>query len=242
MIKEIKEDNINIIDIGCGDGKKATLLIEEFSGKKKIRYCPIDISSYMVEKAISNVKKSGTGEVLELNWNISDFENLENVSELLRDKNFKRNLNLLLGNTLGNFEINELLYEVRSSMQGGDFLLIGNGLSEDSQEDIIKPYQDKKQDEFLSKIPTQLGLKKDEIEYGIRFENSRVEAFYTIKKDKKIIFQNKKIQFNKGDQIIVAISYKYDKNDFISFLRLYFDEVIVKTSKDNSYILALCKK
>jgi len=242
MMKEVKEDNINIIDIGCGDGKKAALLIEKFSHNKKIRYCPIDISSYMVEKAITKIKELGIGEILELNWNISDFENLENVSVLLRDQNFKRNLNLLLGNTLGNFEINELLYGIRASMQGGDFLLIGNGLCNMSQEEILEPYKDKKQDEFLSKIMTQLGLKKDEIEYGVRFVNSRVEAFYTVKKDKRIRSQDKIVQFNKGDQIIVAVSYKYNKDDFTSFLELYFDDVIIKTSEDDSYALALCKK
>jgi len=236
------EEPLNVIDLGCGDGKKAVLFIEKFKGKR-IRYCPVDISSYMVNKAIDKISRlSNVEEVVEFQWNISDFENLENITFLLRQGEYSKNLILLLGNTLGNFEINELLYEIRSSMKEGDFLLIGNGLNNEDQESILSSYRDPAQDNFLEKIPRQLGLDKDEVEYNVRFKNSRVEAFYTIKKDKVIEFQRKKVTFNKGDQIIVAVSYKYNESEFVSFLNLYFDEVTARVSDDKSYALALCKK
>lgn len=46
----------NIIDLGCGDGRKAKLLIEGLKSKK-VRYYPIDISGHMVRKAMENVLK-----------------------------------------------------------------------------------------------------------------------------------------------------------------------------------------
>lgn len=242
IVEKIGEDNINIIDIGCGDGKKAVIFTEHLKGKVKLRYCPVDISSYMVEKAIKKIKKADIGEVVELQWNISDFENIENISILLRQGEFRRNLNLLLGNTLGNFEINELLYEIRSSMKGGDFLLIGNGLDNRNPEEILKSYDTEEVNDFLKHIPLQLGLSKEDIALGARFANSRVELYYTIKNDKTIESQKKKVTFNKGDQILVSVSYKYNEKDFIGFLSLYFDDVMAKTSKDGSYALALCKK
>jgi len=236
------KDNVNIIDIGCGDGKKAVLFVKHLKGKLKLRYCPVDISSYMVEKAIKNVKKADAGEVVEFQWNISDFENMENISILLRQGDFKKNLTLLLGNTLGNFEINELLYEIRSSMKGGDFLMVGNGLDNRHPEDILKSYNTPEVNEFMIHIPLQLGLLKEDIEFGTRFANSRVEIYYTIKKPKKIKFHGKEVVFNTGDQILVSVSYKYNKEDFISFLNLYFDDVVAKLSEDGAYVLALCKK
>jgi uncharacterized SAM-dependent methyltransferase len=242
ILDKTKGENLNIIDLGCGDGKKAEIFIEHLKGKVKLRYCPIDISSYMVRKAIETIERINAGEIVEFQWNISDFENIENISILLRRGEFKKNLFLLLGNTLGNFEINELLYEIRSSMKGGDFLLIGNGLDNRHPEDILKSYDTKEVNEFLIHIPLQLGLSKKDVKLGTRFANSRVELYYTLQNEKTIEFQGKEVVFNKGDQILVSVSYKYNKEDFISFLNLYFDDVLVKVCENGSYTLALCKK
>ena len=96
ILSSIRGDNLNLVDIGCGDGKKAELFINKLKGNVKIRYCPIDISSYMVEKALEKIKKTDVEEVVKFQWNISDFENLENIAELLRYKTFKKNFLLLL--------------------------------------------------------------------------------------------------------------------------------------------------
>lgn len=242
LTEEIKDKPVNIIDLGCGDGKKAVLFLSYLKDTTKLRYCPVDISSYMVEKAINNMSQMNVKEVVKLHWNISDFENLENVSVILRSEEYKDNFILLLGNTLGNFEIHELLYGIRSSMKDNDLLLIGNGLDNRNTEEILKSYNNGNVNQFLVHLPLQLGLSKDEIEFGVRFRNSRVELYYTIKTDKIIEFQGRKAIFNRGDQIIVAVSYKYQKDDFMSFLKMYFSNVTLFASKDNSYALALCKK
>ena len=106
----------------------------------------------------------------------------------------------------------------------------------------MKAYGNDFLDKMLVKTLTQIGLKKENLEYGARFKNSRVEMYYTIKEDCKISFLGRSVNFNKGDQIIVAVSYKYNREDFLSFLDLYFDDVMAKISEDGSYILALCKK
>lgn len=242
FVNKVGKDNLNIIDLGCGDGKKAVIFIEHFKGKVKLRYCPIDISGYMVNKAMEKIKKLDIEEVVAVQWNISDFENVENIVLLLRQRGFGKNLTLLLGDTLSNFEINGLLYEVRSSMEGGDLLLIGNSLDNRRPEDILKSYNAKEINEFLIHIPLQLGLSRKDVRFNTRFRNSRAELYYTIRNKKVIKFQGKEVIFNKGDQILVLVSYKYTKEDFASFLNLYFDDVTIKVSKDGSYALALCKK
>ncbi len=242
ILEKFGDKPINIIDIGCGDGRKASMLIEKFKGTK-IRYCPIDISSYMVNKAIKRVNEANTvEEVVEFQWNISDFENITNISTLLRQGEYKKNVFLLLGNTLGNFEINELLYEIRSSMKGEDLLLIGNGLDHRKPEEILNSYNSEHFNQFSIHPLLQLGLKKEDLEFGVRFKNSRIESFYTIKKAKKISFLGRSVKFEAGDQVIVIVSYKYSKEDFISFMNLYFDNAMVRPSEDGSYAIALCKK
>ena len=177
-----------VIDLGCGDGKKAVIFLSYLKDTTKLRYCPIDISSYMVEKAMEKISKTNVREIVQLQWNISDFENLENVASILRSNSYKDNLILLLGNTLGNFDIHELLYEVRTSMKDQDILLIGNGLDNRNPKEILKSYDTPQQDNFLVKIVNQLGLSNEDVKYGVRFSNSRVEAFYTILKNKRIVF------------------------------------------------------
>ncbi len=239
---EIKDKPLNIIDLGCGDGKKAVIFLSYLKDTTKLRYCPIDISSYMVEKAISKMKNMNIKEIIKLQWNISDFENLENITPLLRYGEYKNNFILLLGNTLGNFEIHELLFEIRSAMKDGDFLLIGNGLDTRNSGEILKAYSNPQLDNMLIKTILQVGIKKENLKYEARFRNSRIEMFYTITKDTEVSFLGKSVRFNRGDQIIVAVSYKYAKDDFMSYLKMYFSNVSLFTSKDGSYALALCKK
>jgi uncharacterized SAM-dependent methyltransferase len=243
IVKDVgKNKPLNIIDLGCGDGKKAVIFIGNLKNKLQLRYCPIDISGYMVSKAIERIKQLNAGEVVEFQWNISDFDNLDNISSILRNKEYPKNFVLLLGNTLGNFEINELLYGISSSMAEGDFLLIGNGLDNRNHEEIVKSYHEPTVDNWLFKIVQQVGLEREDVEFGVRFRNSRVELYYSIKKDKKISFQDKHIYFSKGDQIVVSVSYKYNKSELEEFIHLYFGRARVFVSKDKAYALALCKK
>ncbi len=235
---------VNIIDLGCGDGKKAAYVIEKLKDGHKIKYCPIDISSYMVKSAVETVNKMNVGEVVETQWNISDFENLENVIPLLIKGDFKKNLFLLLGHTLGNFDIHEILYEIRSSMKKNDIIVLVSGVASQKWEQWTHNVTSQggvKMNDFFVHIPLQLGLSKNEIEFGARLHNSRVEYYYVINVNKTIKFQDKTIDFNKDDQIIVAVSYKHDKSNLNSLLGIYFSEVNLDISKDGSTALAVCK-
>jgi len=240
-------DEMTMIDIGCGDGKKAIPVIQYLKSNyksSKIIYCPVDISSYMVAKAIEKISQLGeVDEVAKFQWNISDFENLENVTTLLR-KGDRELFLLFLGGTLGNFELHEALYAVTESMKIGDSLLIGVALNNQkiNPEEMANAYKSPSVDFFLGKVLSQLGFEKDEIEFGARFRNSRVECFYTINKDKSIKFQNKEIHFYKGDQITVSYSYKYNEKQFEDAIKLYFKNYKFFFNKDKTWALILCKK
>lgn len=246
IVEKIGVGAINLVDLGCGDGKKAAAIVKEIKKIRpniKIRYCPIDISGYMVQKAIETFSKLDVDEIIEFQYNISDFENLENVTPLLRTGEFKKNLILLLGNTLGNFEVNELLYEIRTSMEKGDLFLLDTAIDDKKQEERAQSYKrNPKSNDWMIHIPLQLGLSREEVEWNTRWRNPRIELYYTVNVDKIVKFQNKQIQFNKGDQIIVAIAYKHDKHDLRTYLNMHFDDVLVRVSKDNSKVIALCKK
>ena len=243
ILSELKENKVNIIDLGCGNGEKAAFIISLFAGKIKVRYCPIDISGYMVKKAMETVSKLPVEEVIEFQWNISDFENLENVAPLLKKGDFKRNIFMILGNTIGNFDIHEILYQIRSAMNQGDLLIIDAARDDKKHEERAQQYRKSKDfDDWMRSVPLQLGLKNEDIEFGVRFKAPRLEVYYTIKNDKTINFQKKTVNFYKGDQIIILTAYKYPTEDLAAFFNMYFDKVILKESKNSAKILVLCKK
>jgi len=234
---------VNIIDIGCGDGKKAVPVIEVLDTKTKLRYCPIDISGYMVSKAIEKISKLNRGEVVKFRWNISDFDNLENVSSLLRDAEYRQNLFLFLGSTISNFEMHEVMYEITESMDTHqDYLLMGVALSNAKPEEVVKSYRTKFVDDFLGRALLELGFSRGEIEMDVRYRNSRIEIFYTLKNDKTLRFGDKTLYFLKGDQIMVGLSYRYNEKTLKDALRLYFKTAKFYFNKDKTWALILCKK
>ncbi|MCK9292656.1 MAG: L-histidine N(alpha)-methyltransferase [archaeon] len=240
ILVKLRAKAYNIVDIGCGDGKKASLFIKKLSNHFNIRYCPIDISSYMVKKASENIRKLKVSEVVELNWNISDFENLENVTSLFRDSNFKRNIYLFLGNTMGNFKGDIILQAIRKSMKKGDILIIGNGIY-NPEFDEVSSYKTKEIDNFLYPMINLISLKKEDINFDCRFieKESRIEMFYVLNKNKTITNNNQKIEFKKGDYIVTGISYKYSKPIFKKILNKFFNTKVF-FDKDETYALSLC--
>lgn len=235
---------LNIVDLGCGDGKKAVVVIGEIKGKMPLRYYPIDISGHMVGKAIDKISKMNIDEVIESQWNISDFENLENVTSMLNKGKYKKNLFMLLGNTLGNFDVHELLYKIRKVMGNDDFLIIGNGLNNDHVAEGVLKFckQTPEWKSFYDHIPLQLGFNLNEVKFDVRFAHSRLESYHTITKDKVIEHLNKTIEFKKGDEIIAGVCYHFKKSDFKTLMNVYFNTAEVYTTKDDSYALAVCKK
>ncbi len=235
--------NINLIDIGCGSGEKAVVPLEALSKKAKVRYCPIDINGYFVSKAIERISWINKGEVVESKWNVADFDNLENISALLRDKEFRQSLFLLLGNTIANYDIHEVLYTTANAMQPGDYILIGMFLGTYNPDRFIQPYKTKEVDDFIRIVLEQIGFEKDELEYGVRFRNNRVEVYYTTKKDKKIkCYKGKEISFKKGDQILVGVSYRYNKDEIESIMKMYFKDVKLYIDDTGTRIIVLCGK
>lgn len=234
---------INIVDLGCGDGTKAAKIMTLLKDRYQMRYCPIDISGYMVQKAIETISKLKIGDVIQAQYNISDFENLENVTPLLKKGKFRKNVFLFLGNTLGNFEIHDILYSIKSAMGEGDILIVDTAVDDKKQEERAREYsKNKKLQDWLVHIPLQLGLKKEDVTFDVRFRNQRIEAYYIVNKDVTIKFQNKTLVFAKGDQIIVAIAYKHDKEDLKTYFNMHFGYVKMILSDDKSKALIICKK
>ena len=232
----------NLIDLGCGDGKKAVLCIEHFAKEMPVRYCPIDISSYMVQEASHAVEEMGVAPVERIFWNISDFENLDNVTPLFRSDTFPHHCFLFLGNTLGNFNRDDILHGIRRGMQEGDALLIGNGISEGrSPEEWVRTYAISEMDDFCVRVPMQAGLARDNLRFDVQFIDDCIEVRYIVKDSVTVRGLGKSVEFRAGDVIRTVISYKYSRAQLESMLREFFGDVTVHTDAEQTYALAVCK-
>lgn len=237
------EKQLNIVDLGCGDGRKAMPLIKFLSKKTTVRYCPIDISSHMVECASENIKRLNV-EVLKELWSTSDFEHLDKIAPYLRTNGFKRSLFMLMGNTVGNYETDKLLEGIAKGMETRDLLLIGSGLNNGKldEESVAQLKKSKISAQFFSYITAQIGLDINDLEYDVRFRNPRLEFFYRIKNDRTVSSEKGRINFKKGDQIVVAFCYQYNIENLVNHLKRHFKNTRTYPTEDGSYTLAVCHK
>jgi len=242
LLAQLPEQKYNLVDLGCGNGQKAAMFIRSLGKRLGVRYCPVDISSYMVSKALTTLGGLDIDGVVECKENISDFENLTNVMPAFRRGGYEGSFILLLGNTIGNFDREDILEGIYQSMQPQDFLLIGTELRNDKRiEEIVQEYDSDLVNQFLIHLPKQIGLTDQDVEFEVEFNKDRVDLFYRVKRDKAVTHLGRKVEFKAGDKILAAISYKYTQNELRQLLEKRFETKLYPNKKGN-YALALCKK
>lgn len=120
----------NLVELGAGNGKKTSILLQHFLDEKlDFTYIPLDISKLATGKLLGKLAKDFPalkthGIVAEyfsgLNW--------------LRHHSKRKNFVLFMGSNIGNFppqRAREFLMSLWNSLQPGDFLAIGFDLKKD---------------------------------------------------------------------------------------------------------------
>lgn len=240
--EELKNENYNLIKVGCGNGEKTKVFLKELSGKGKLRFWPVNTNEYLVNIAVEKIKKAKFENIVEYHPQIACFESLNEIAKKAKNNKYKKNLILLLDSILASYEIHSYLFNLAQAMSKGDRLIIGNGIRVGERFANLENYNHPLFNEWMINIVKELGFSENEVEFGARFANSRVEIFYTIKEDKKLSHKNMKIEFKNGDEIIVGILYKYYEKELEEFCKMYFREVELVKDEDSEYALVLCKK
>ncbi|MEK6915256.1 MAG: L-histidine N(alpha)-methyltransferase [Nanoarchaeota archaeon] len=245
---EIGSEDFNLIDIYCGDGLKAVEFIKEFNSKNNgavnIRYCPLNSSQYLLDLAVSNVKKAGIPNVHDYQPYLSsgDGRALREIGDNLKSGVYKKNVVIILGGVIACFDINEYLFEINRDLNKGDVLVIGNGVRVGERLVDIHKYKHPSFHEWFKHLMLHLGFDKKDIEFDARFGNSRVEFLYRIKKEMVKKVGDKSIVFKPGDEFVIATLYKYYAEEFDKFCKMYFENPKIFMDKDQEYALVVCKK
>lgn len=221
----LKGKSFNLVELGAGDGRKTSILLDYFIEKKfDFTYIPIDISEGAMKKLMENLNRQfprlqSDGIVAEyfagLKW--------------LRKLTDRRNLVLFLGSNLGNFnkpQSRVFLRNLWNTLNNGDFLMTGFDLKKDINL-MRRAYNDSQgiTREFnlnlLRRINRDLGgnfdLEKFSHHAGYDVFTGAMES-YLVSLEKQLVYidaLSQAFEFEAWEPIHTEYSYKYLESDIV---------------------------
>lgn len=235
---------VNVVDIGCGDGVPAFPVIEELrrSGAA-VCYVPVDISRELLDGASATVKKKFKGiscHPVQLDFEQGNFSDV--IYELKKDGS--SNLLLFLGSTLGNHSDKQrVLTNFRDSMTADDYLLIGVELTNLSKVSKILPhYKGPLPENFVYFVPEKIGMNRKNSVYDVSWNTNlnQVEMKMILKKDQVFHIGKEKVNFEKDEGILLAVSGKFTEWTITKLLSdVGFRTELLTSTEDRGYILSL---
>lgn len=218
-------DEIDVIDIGSGNGLKACALFKMAAPVfRQIRYIAVDYSHHLLCIAADKVKESYPN--IEVTTYEADFEEkpLDNILLSNEAWNPVRNrLFLLLGHTLGNpFDRAKALRNIRDSMIEDDVLIIGVDLNRGGRaREIVSYYDNSSCLGILFNLLEFAGIQTDDGSFKVTYNESQnsVNIFYRLKRDLTIWHDESLItRLVKGDDLHVLVSHRFTEHELEALL------------------------
>jgi len=213
-------ENIDLIELGAGDGLKTTMLLKYFlSQKANVTYLPIDIS----EEALRHLKASMEAKLPKLKIKCMTGDYFQ-MMETINNHNHHKKILLFLGSNIGNFnedEACEFLRKLRSVMQKEDLLFIGLDLKKEP-DIILKAYNDSHGHtasfnlNLLRRINRELGANfiPEQFSHKELYDpQSGTAKSYLFSNEKQEVYLpefEQSVYFEKGESVFMEMSQKYD--------------------------------
>lgn len=237
-----------IIDLGCSDGTKSAAIIEGIKeGQDETLYVPVDISKDFLSMASKRVSDSSRAKVILSEDNNINFLQLHSLIDKLDGRKHPGpRIFLLLGNTLGSFEGDDVIKSISRSMRQDDVFIFGNGIISGKTVDWGQMYDDKESEtkKWLLGVPKLFGIDPDKTDFKLRYnsDKGRVEALAEVKQDMKVSRKEKSVDLRSGDNLILAISKKYTDESLRDKLNGYFSSGDLSYCEDKSYAVGVYHK
>jgi len=265
IVKNIKMGSrgIRVISLGIGNGYKDAIILKKICEMvdAQIDYWIIEFSYEMLKIGWKNVQErlgATNSKRIKPKLFQTDFLNIGILSNLLSDN--KVNLFLLLGNTLGNFQEDDLLNTISSVMHQGDYFLIDNQikgegkLTSEEQKTLRSMYDTSEYKNYILSILNIAHIKSEDgqinthiVDYEAdneilrKYKCCTVKQEFTFSASKDVVIDGETFQFNKNRIIPVIYSRKYTKNALKELLQCYL-EIVHPYYLGKKYALILCKK
>jgi hypothetical protein len=167
---------------------------------------------------------------------------MRDIGKEIRKSGYKKNVLLLLGSVLACYEINSYLFEISREMKKGDVLVLGNSVRFGERLVEIDKYKNDSFHNWFRHLLDGMGIDEKDVAFDARFGNSRVEFLYKLNKTYSRKVNRKHIVLSPGDELIVAVLYKYYPYEFENFCNLYFAKYDLNLNKEGGYALVTCVK
>ncbi|WP_412474257.1 L-histidine N(alpha)-methyltransferase [Halobacteriovorax sp. YZS-1-1] len=218
----ISEDEVDIVELGAGDGHKSKLIIEGLlESGKTVNYYPIDISAEAMKQLEEVITPN---ENLQVHGVVAEyFEGLRYINEKSRN----RKLVLFLGSNIGNFNRHQSHYFLQhmwNGLEANDMALIGFDLKKDVEK-LTAAYNDSSgyTKEFnlnlLERINKELGgnFEPENFQH-VGIFNPKIgamESYLLPKKDQSVYIKSlkKAFHFEAFEPLHLEYSFKYTKGD-----------------------------
>jgi L-histidine N-alpha-methyltransferase len=225
----IGQRDLNLVELGAGDGAKTKVLLRHFLDLGlRFRYVPIDISTSAVDGLTYDLKREFRG--LEVEGLATDyFEGLKLLSRM----NSRASLVLFLGSNIGNFAPMEslaFLTSLRNSLNVGDYVLVGFDLKKDLNT-LLLAYNDPRgvtarfNANILRRINEELGgnFVTSRFEYYSTYNphSGAIESFLISRKEQTVFIElcGRAFSFARWEPIHTESSYKFLEKDFAQLAR-----------------------
>lgn len=246
LAKNIGVSEIDIIELGAGDGHKSQLIIEGFLDQgTKVNFYPIDISEKAMTLLEVNIKPHKN---LKIHGVVGEyFQGLRFV----REKSKNKQLVLFLGSNIGNFNnvnIQGFLRQLWKVLNAGDLALIGFDLKKDIAI-LNKAYNDAAGHtrdfnlNLLDRINSELGGNFDKNKFKhIGFYNPNLGAMesYLLSQEKQQIYISeleRYFEFEPYEAIHLEYSFKFLKSDIERLAKLTGFKVSEHYTDENEYFI-----
>ncbi len=222
IANKLSEDEVDIIELGAGDGHKSELLLDSLLAQgKTVNYYPVDISSEAINQLEDTLRPK---ENLNVHAIVADY--LDGL-KFLKEKSKNRKIVLFLGSNIGNFNREgclNFLSQVWMNLNDNDYALIGFDLKKDISK-LNAAYNDSSGHtrafnlNLLKRINKELGanFNIDKFQH-VGFFNPKIGAMesYLVPIQKQEVYIEKleqKFVFEAFEPLHLEYSFKYSADD-----------------------------
>lgn len=214
----LMEDQVSIIDLGCGNARMTIDIVKRAELKgRNIAFYLVDISHDILSTAVQNAQAAGIANVRGLE---GDFEKLD---ELLVNVGTERQRFFNLGANFVNFDSDKILSIIRANMRDGDLVYFSAQLGNGNSDAIVKQY---------SANPSAVGMTlgalafvgvfPENVDYNARMNPAtrEIECFVTVKELSEDL---RSVGVKVGSEIVVITSFKPTLEKFKEIANRYFE-------------------
>jgi uncharacterized SAM-dependent methyltransferase len=245
-------DNVNLVDLGVGNGLAVKDLLGYLHEKKKLKkYIGIDASKELLAITARNIR-TWFDDSIHVETHVRDISH-ERFLDLLTDTykdDASRTINIILclGGTLGNFRVpSDSLRAIRESMSKDDILITSDELDSDSARRFFGSANlESFRNVFLRNklLLSLLGMEDEYYDMEHTFDKKTRSHLVIARMKSDVVIQieseiyKKQIKLQKGEQILVFRMWEWTSNELTDLFKTSgFSQLRMTKLPHNEYVL-----